>query len=366
MKVLAIVQCINPDDANTSFIVGWLKRLAREVDELHVLSLEAHPISKPDNMFVYSLGKENGRPWLGKTMYSLRWLKQMTKILRSAKPDIVFTHMTPTYSALAWPFAKAAGIPIVTWFSYPGMKSNLFLRLGHAASDRIVSISEETYPLTQEKTVALGHSIDMNVFRPPVDETRTGGLLCVGRIYPPKNHWVMIDALSQLKRKGIPLKCHIVGGMAQKGGYREKLIGWIRKFDVVEEITFGIAISNENLPATYGNHRIHVNCRHVLDKTGLEAMACGTLAVAPRDKFSEDFYGPLTDLFTFERDSPESLAATLERLLALPPTEAKRLGLELRQIVEDRFSLDRLMKKLIAVFKDAITRQPLNAQPVVA
>src|SRR2546427_573991 len=106
MRVLAIVQAWNREDPIRGFIVRWMEKLAEQLDELLVLTLEQRQPSTSATIKLYSLGKEHtqrrGKRW----RYLAQWHRIMREILQNRPPDVVFTHMSPIFSILAAPYAK--------------------------------------------------------------------------------------------------------------------------------------------------------------------------------------------------------------------------------------------------------------------
>src|SRR5687767_9404656 len=113
MRVLMMVQQIDEQNWLRGFTVGWIRAMARQVDEVQVIALENNGADFPANVHVQSMGKEKG--------YSrLRELSEFYRALGRVigKVDVLFSHMTPLYSCLAAPLAATYRKPQMVWFTH--------------------------------------------------------------------------------------------------------------------------------------------------------------------------------------------------------------------------------------------------------
>src|SRR3989344_1083794 len=102
MRLIFVTRKIDYSDTRVGFVNSWIKSLSKEVSELIVICLEkGNPGSLPENVRIFSMGKENG--------YSrLKILKEYRKLLAKFLPDSegIFVHMHPIYAIAAWTSAK--------------------------------------------------------------------------------------------------------------------------------------------------------------------------------------------------------------------------------------------------------------------
>jgi len=57
------------------FSHGWISELAKYCDHVTVICLREGSRALPNNVRVYSLGKENGKPFLGSVVYAVRFIR---------------------------------------------------------------------------------------------------------------------------------------------------------------------------------------------------------------------------------------------------------------------------------------------------
>src|SRR5215207_7954403 len=159
MRVLMLVQQMDERDWLRAFIVGWVRALAAHVDQLDVLTLEMGEYHVPDNVSVYSMGKERGKNRLRELSAFHRHMLRL-----APKANVIFSHMTPRYVLLAAPYASLFRKPQVLWYTH--RQPSAQLRLALALCWRIGTASPESFPIKSNKVRALGHGIETDFYAP--------------------------------------------------------------------------------------------------------------------------------------------------------------------------------------------------------
>jgi len=266
----------------------------------------------------------------------------------------VFVHMVPLYAILAAPWARLAGVPMVMWYTHKHV--GLALRVAHALVDKVVTASEQSFRLSSDRVVVTGHGIDTDFFRPadgPRPE-RPFTVLSVGRISPIKDYETLIEAADVLvnQRGRRDLRFVVVGdaGTAAQAAYRERLLAEVGQRKLAGNFEFVGAVPHSRVGLYYQQADLFVNLSHTdsLDKTVLEAMACGLVPITSNAAFQPVLGMPSVRL-TFAAGDAQGLADRIERLAQLSPVERESLGRELRSIVVRQHSVQGLMDRLVAV-----------------
>lgn len=236
--------------------------------------------------------------------------------------------------------AKQQGKPVCVsdhggWSSWLGASVG-FLEL----ADRVVAYSDFGASLFQTKTPVdvIKGGVDDLRFRPPADRLSRDRFLYVGRLLPHKG----IDRLIRALPAGLPLT---VCGRPYHPGYFEHL----NSLAAGKDVTFRTDAGDEEIRELYGRSwcnvlpSVHRDCfgqtyraPELMGFTLLEAMACGTPAVASNLAAMPEFVLPGETGFVF--DTEDELRSILERL-ATEPGLADRMGARARQDVEARFGL---------------------------
>ena len=336
-KLLIITQKVDREDQLLGFFVEWLKEFAKHYDHIIVFCLERDNFDLPDNIRVISLGKDRKEPkflWLW-NFYANYW-----RLRREY--DSVFVHMNPIWAVLGSTMWRIMHKKVVLWYTHKAV--TLKLRIAEKVVSQIVTASPESFRIKSNKVLVVGHGIDTDLFCPDEAKKSSDGIiriLSVGRIAPIKGYETLIDAATILKNSGVVFSVTVIGEPAVKDdiNYLESLKLTIKSRGLTNAITFVGKVVNRNLPAYYQSHNIFVHMSQTgsLDKSILEAMACGTKVVSSNDA-SRVF---LPKELTFSANDGKDLA---EKILV-----ANKVNFDGRQYVIDRHSLPRLISTLSSI-----------------
>ena len=164
MRVLLITQEIDENSALLGVTLTWIRHLAPKVDHVSVLALSVGAARLPENVSLYSMGKERSANKLSllKNFQSHLW-----RLLRRREVDVIFVHMVPRYAILAAPLARLYGVPLVLWNAH-GTVSR-YLRLAHRLVAAVVTASPESFRINSPKRIVTGHGIDTDYFTADID-----------------------------------------------------------------------------------------------------------------------------------------------------------------------------------------------------
>jgi glycogen(starch) synthase len=144
------------------------------------------------------------------------------------------------------------------------------------------------------------------IFRPPVGDNRSKDLVFVGRLIRGKGIRVLIDAVRELKRRGIHRKLTIVGTGPDGAEFKCAAEGL--------EITFAGVKRDRELSELIAEHKIMVVPSLEFEPFGivaLEGLACGCLVVASAHGGLPEAVGPHGVLF-----EPGNAVALADAILA--------------------------------------------------
>ncbi|GBC84984.1 D-inositol 3-phosphate glycosyltransferase [bacterium HR11] len=353
MRLLLFNLATDADDPILGFTTRWIQALAKRVEFIHVITMRAGRIDVPENVRVYSVGKEKG---YSEPRRAVEFYRHLFRILREDRIDACFSHMIPIFSVLAAPVLKARRIPIVTWYAHPSLTWTL--KLAHRLSDRMVASVETAYPYRKDKLVVVGQGIDTDLFSPdgtPLEEPPL--ILCVGRLSPVKDHPTLVRAAALLRERwGKPFRVVILGGPAgpQDELYIRSLQRMVEELDLQNIVCFHPPVPQSALPGWYRRCTVHVNLTPTGfgDKVAWEAMACGRPCVAANEGFRETM-GEYARMLLFPYGNAEALAARLLWVLDLDACERDLIGAYLRERVLERHSLNGLAQKMIEILGSA-------------
>jgi len=195
--------------------------------------------------------------------------------------------------------------------------------------------------------------VDPGAFAPnggPPPGRRELELLCVGRLVAVKGHVVLLDALAELRARGVPLRATLVGD----GPERAALTAHAVRLGLGHAVAFAGAVGQDAIRAHYA--RADVVCMpsfaEGLPVVLMEAMAMAIPVVATwiagvpelvRDGHSGLLVAP---------GRPDELAGAIERL-ARDPELRRRLGRAGRERVLEEFDVGRSVRVLRRVLAEA-------------
>lgn len=334
MKLLIITQKVDKNYQLLGFFIDWLNRFAAKFDKITIICLEKGEFKLPDNIEVVSMGKDRG--------YSkIRQLSTFYFLLSTSKYDAVFVHMNPIWVVLGGPAWRLKRKKTYFWYTHKAVTPKL--RLAEKFADVIFSASKESFRLSSKKVIVTGHGINTDLFKPDSSRVEAGSglkILSVGRISPVKNYETLIEAMRILKGENIEFSVTMVGEPALDSDriYELKIKTRIKELGLDNSFKFTGKINHENLPGYYQSNDVfvHLSKTGSVDKTILEAMACGMKVLSSND--SARAFLPAELLF--DESNPSELAA---KILAL---KDKPVDPALREYVIVNHNLDSLINKI--------------------
>lgn len=339
MRLLVITQKIDQNDQLLGFFIEWLRRFAQNFDKIIILCLEKGKYKLPANVKVLSLGKDRGSSRLGQllTFYFLIFTLQK-------QYDAVFVHMNPIWMVLGGFLWKLLDKKRFLWYTSGGVTFKL--KLAEKFADVIFTASKKSFRVPSKKVIVTGHGIDTDLFRPTNNQQPTTSgykfkILSVGRIAPVKNYETLINAVKILKEEKIDFEVTMVGEappLKRDQYYVVSIKDKIKKFGLEGYFNFVGKINHKDLPQYYQSHDIfiHLSKTGSLDKTILEAMACGMKVLSSNDS-SLAF---LSNELIFKEDNPVELAEKIKVI------KDRFVDPHLRNYVIHNHNLDILIDKI--------------------
>ena len=357
MRLLWFNPATDANDPILGFTTRWIEAVAKRVDFIYVITMKAGCYALPPNVRVYSIGKEKG---YSKPRRAIEFYRYLFQVLRRDHIDVCFSHMMPIFTIMAAPVLKIFRVPIVTWYAH--RKRSRVLKIAHHLSVKMATINESSYPYRHDKKlICIGHGIDTDLFTPADDtvSNRAILILSVGRLSPIKDLLTLLRAVDLLRQQGFEIRCALVGEVPKRDqSYASRLHQYVREAGLEKIVRFEGAVPYHKVTQWYKICFLHVNCGppdHSLDKSVLEAMACGKPSLTSILGFKETM-GKWADLLIFKYRDPEDLARKIKAIWRMPSAEREKMGAELRKSVVEHHSLERLADKLVELFKEILIK----------
>ena len=345
MKILILTQIVDKDDELLGVFLNWIENFAKKFSKVTVICLKKGDYDLPDNVKVYSLGKEGGS---SRWKYITRFYKYIWQTRKSY--DAVFVHMNPEYVIMGGFLWRLMGKKISMWYAHK--KGSYLRRVALFLAHRVFSVSKESFVDHKSKKFRpLGHGIDVDIFNcDRIFDNKDKKIISVGRLSPVKEYEILLHAVDCLVHEfGMKnFTVDLIGGPArpEDKAYVEKLHKIIDELKLNDYIRFLGPMPNKKVRSYLCEADIFASMQLIggAGKGFLEAMSCGVLAVVGTPALNKDFG---TDKeYLFYDGSSKDMAEKLKKCLQLGPTQQKRLSEKSRNIVKENHNLDKLVDKI--------------------
>ena len=363
MKLLIITQKVDKNDPILGFFHSWIKEFSKNVESVIVICLERRTVDLPENVKVFSLGKElRERSDLGNLKRSdleeqfqkIRYIFRFYKLIWKCRNeyDSVFVHMNQIYIVLGGWLWKLWHKKVALWYVHRQASFSLWLATKFA--DNIFTSSPESFTLKNNKVSYVGHGIDSSKFANNVFNTDKSkiNIIHVGRITPIKNLETLISAGEILNKKIPNLSIELYGGAMNDvdKAYEEELKQLIKAKNLEGVVLFMGPVSNADISSVYAKANLSVNMSPTggWDKVVIESLMAycpvfaSNLALKP-------VFGVYNDQFLFEYQNPQDLAYKIESFLALGNREEIVKNLHNHAVAE--YDVKNLIKKIVGKIK---------------
>ncbi|MDD5026151.1 MAG: glycosyltransferase family 4 protein [Candidatus Peribacteraceae bacterium] len=332
MRLLIVTQKVDRSDCILGFFHRWLEEFAVCCERVTVIGQQVGDYALARNITVHSLEKEKGRSRLGQIVrfWSLLWRER-------GAYDAVLVHMTPVWVLLGWPLWGVFGKRMYLWYEIRRGSRRLTTALWLVR--KVFSATKEGLPYPSAKQVVLGHGIDTDTFKPGSAQRENDAIIAVGRITRSKRYDVILHAFTQL-----PKTCHLrIAGMVVTAQDE-------REWRDIESLKQKLGLSNRvkilfahylKMPDLLRGAGLMLHaCVGGLDKTVLEAMACGCPVVSSS--------AAVTSVLPPEcRATDETLGEAALAILALDEHARRVLSEDLRRRVLEGHDVKRLIAAMV-------------------
>jgi glycosyltransferase involved in cell wall biosynthesis len=260
----------------------------------------------------------------------------------------VFIHMAHRHAFLLYPVFRVLNLPVLLWYAHGSVTWHL--RLAHWCVDRVISSTPEGFRVPSRKAYFIGQGVDTDLFtlRPASASAEKRDLITVCRLSRRKRIDLLLSVMEHLRADGLRLKIIGVPLTDDDRAYEAELRDRAARLALPVEFVGFVPL--EAIPPFYATAALHLNVSRTnsMDKTALEALACGCPVLTSNPAFR----ALLADYpeLVIRDDRPEAIAAQVRALLA---PRADLAPEKLRALIVGRHDLhsyaDRVMEHLNAL-----------------
>lgn len=184
--------------------------------------------------------------------------------------------------------------------------------------------------------------INTDTFQPQAGiERKEHSALLLGRLSTVKRPELFVSASQFLPE----YEMHVYGDASDTTG------AYLKKLEALSSsnVHFHKSVPNYETPNIYSAFDIYVNLtpEGSMDKTVLEAAACGALVLVA----NKSFENLIPKECLLAHDTPETLASQIRTLSELPREQKEAYRAELERMVTEKHSLTKLVTELVTQFK---------------
>ena len=262
----------------------------------------------------------------GKT--HLATVHELQKLCEQWQPDILVAHGFPEH-LLGRQAGLLAQVPCLVQVEHNSKERYTLWKLHQTrklskSTASIVAVSEGVAQILAKQ----GLKAPIEAIPNGIDTTRFGGtdliavherpkdLIMVGRYAKSKDHVTLIEALYQLKKKGVNPTLTLVGSGRKR--YQKQIYDLVARYQLQEQVTF-IEYSSE-VEKLLRQHKVFVMSSRFegLNLAVLEAMASGCIVVGSTAMGVKELIDDNKDGFLFSIGAATELANIIETVLSNP------------------------------------------------
>jgi glycosyltransferase involved in cell wall biosynthesis len=346
-NLLIITQGVDEEDDLLGFFVDWISEFAKYFETVNVVAFFKGKYNLPNNVHVYSLGKEKNSSKISRTLIFYKYLWQFMP-----KSDGVFAHMSPIFVVASWPVAILFRKKIIFWYLHRSV--TLRLRLALMMCYKLVTAAKESLRIKSHKIIQLGHGINIHKFKNQKDWAKNDlSILSVGRISPIKNFETIIKAVKILKDKNLSPKLTIVGQpkMPNDFQYADSLKDLVKDLNLENDVEFVGFVKHSQVADYYKKNNYFVGALPDggIDKAMLEAMASGCIVFTSNVVFSKYFAESWKCELLFPCNDFEGLASRILGIINLDASSKKDIGDGLVKSVVSGHDLENLIGNIVEI-----------------
>jgi len=216
--------------------------------------------------------------------------------------------------------------------------------------------------IIQKKIKVVYHGIDLRMFKPTENKEKVVDLLSIGNLVEKKGFQYLIEACEILKKRGILLKCLVIG----EGHLKTQLVNMIKELDLENYIELINRKPQSELLQIYAKSRIFVLPSFITyegDRDGIpnvlaEAMVMGMPVISSNIPNISELIEHEKDGILVRDKDPQALSDAIDGLMN-DNEKRIRLGKNARNKIVKEFDSRRHYRNLASIFRSTVQQSYL-------
>ena len=345
-KLLILNISTDSKDTSLGFAISWLNEFSKNYLEVDVITLNKGDTSAlNENINIYEINKNKSKLFAVSNFY-----KTINLLTKKNNYEYCFSHMSAIMMLASYPVLLMRKLKSIFWYTHAGPK-NLFNKLilfkASLLASKIITASENSFPLKSKKVTPIGHAIDYKTFYKKIDSFSKKDFAIVSRISKSKNIEESIEGFlnSSASESGSIL---IIGGPLtnEDEDYYEYLLNIYKEH---KNVSFIGPVPHSELVNYLKNVSFHINNtdKGFYDKSVLETSVNGIINFYKNIDYDKIIPSKYQENLKFD-GSPSDLSNKISSIFSLDQNEFLEIIEHSQEEIKNE-SLDTLLKRITRV-----------------
>ena len=345
-KILILNIATDSKDTSLGFAISWLNEFSKNYQEVDVITLKkGDATGLNDNINIYEVNKNKSKLFAVSNFY-----KTINLLTKTNNYEYCFSHMSAIMMLASYPVLFIRKLKSIFWYTHAGPK-NLFNKLvlfkATFFASKIITASENSFPLKSKKVTPIGHAIDYKTFYKKIDSFNKKDFAIVSRISKSKNIDESIEGFLNSNASESSSILIIGGPLTNEDKiYNEYLLN---KYKKKNNVSFIGPVSHSELVSYLKNVSFHINNtdKGFYDKSVLETSANGIINFYKNADYDKNIPTKYQDVLKFDGSSND-LSNKISSIFRLDQNEFLEIIEHSQEEIRNE-SLDTLVKRITKV-----------------
>ena len=270
---------ISTDAKNTSlgFAISWINKFSEHYLEVDVVTLHKGDLTGLNkNIRIYSEDFSSS----SRLVKFIKIRKIIKNLIKKNDYKFCLSHMSASLLLVSSTIIRFKNVKTLFWYTHKGPTTifkKIVLYIANTISDKIITASENSYPIKSKKVTTIGHAINYELFYRNKINIEQNNFLIFSRISKSKNIESSIQGFLN-STYGKSNKITIIGGPLTNDDevYQNSLI---EKYMAYSNVQFLGPVPHAELNKHIDRAGFHINNTPIgfYDKSVLETMASGLI-----------------------------------------------------------------------------------------